>query len=369
MKQITLWRIVHGDKGEPKAVPVDTLDTTKTEQELEDVLVATPELLMPGLSLIGRQVPTAGGPLDLLGVTRDGRLVIFELKRGMLTREAVAQVIDYASFLHELDYKQLCAWIERTSGTGGVLRVDDFAAWYREEFSSDPDVLKEPPAMVLVGLGVDDRARRMVEFLSSRGVDISLLTFHAFELDRQALLARQTQVESPPDRPPGRDDTKEARAAALRSLAESLGVAELFEKVTKDVRQVLPSLAYQWPGRSTYTFSLPERTDKGTLSQHVYVWVMLSRSRIGEVGVGFLPRAVEASGEAFTAFRDLIGDRLQLETSWGGQSVWSLWFKSAEEWEHTRNQVRCVLEAMVQGWQTAASENEETPGIVEEGTL
>ena len=56
-------------------------------------------MLMPGLKLVGRQTPTEGGPLDLLGVDEDGRLVVFELKREMLSREAVAQVIDYASYL------------------------------------------------------------------------------------------------------------------------------------------------------------------------------------------------------------------------------------------------------------------------------
>ena len=50
-------------------------------------------MLMPGLTLVGRQTPTGSGWLDLLGVDEDGKLVVFELKRGKLTREAVAQAI------------------------------------------------------------------------------------------------------------------------------------------------------------------------------------------------------------------------------------------------------------------------------------
>lgn len=70
-----------------------------SELRLEEILVKNPEMLIPGLTLVGRQTGTDGGPLDLLGVDSDGRLVLFELKRGSLSRDAVAQIIDYASDL------------------------------------------------------------------------------------------------------------------------------------------------------------------------------------------------------------------------------------------------------------------------------
>ena len=98
MKRIQLW-LVSKDGAAVSAVPVDEVQNTETEQLLEDILVASPELVEPGLKLIGRQVPTDGGPLDLLGVDQNGRLTVFELKRGTLTRGAVAQSLDYASDL------------------------------------------------------------------------------------------------------------------------------------------------------------------------------------------------------------------------------------------------------------------------------
>ena len=39
-------------------------------------------MLMPGLQLVGRQLTTANGSLDLLGIDSEGRLVVFELKPG-----------------------------------------------------------------------------------------------------------------------------------------------------------------------------------------------------------------------------------------------------------------------------------------------
>ena len=89
MKKIQLWSV---DRIEDKlsATAVESVDNTKTEQDLEELFVASPDLLMDGLTLIGRQVSTDRGPLDLLGIDADGRLVVFELKRGTLTRDAVA---------------------------------------------------------------------------------------------------------------------------------------------------------------------------------------------------------------------------------------------------------------------------------------
>ena len=86
-----------------------------TESFLEETLVKNPQLLIPDLRLVGRQTPIAGGALDLLGVDKDGKLVIFELKRGTLSRDAVAQIIDYASHLEAMDSDALASHISDKS--------------------------------------------------------------------------------------------------------------------------------------------------------------------------------------------------------------------------------------------------------------
>ena len=57
---------------------LDLTGRVETEEMLEAVLVANPEMLMRGLTLVGRQVPVATGFVDLLGIDGDGRLVVFE---------------------------------------------------------------------------------------------------------------------------------------------------------------------------------------------------------------------------------------------------------------------------------------------------
>ena len=55
----------------------------------------------------------------------------------------------------------------------------------------------KPPRMVLVGLGVDDTTERMVGYMASGGMDISLLTFYGFvNTDGKTLLTRNVEVDS-----------------------------------------------------------------------------------------------------------------------------------------------------------------------------
>jgi RecB family endonuclease NucS len=58
--------------------------------------------------IIGRQVATNfGGFIDLLGLNREGDVVVVELKRDRTPRETLAQALEYASFVARLDIEQL----------------------------------------------------------------------------------------------------------------------------------------------------------------------------------------------------------------------------------------------------------------------
>lgn len=126
--------LIDGSSEANKVTELEPTNRTETEQMLEDTLVANPEMLMPGLTLVGRQTPTTGGPLDLLGVDSSGQLVVFELKRETLTRDAVTQIIDYASSLELLSDDDLAAQIVGQSGKNGIDTIDDFEEWYSQRF-------------------------------------------------------------------------------------------------------------------------------------------------------------------------------------------------------------------------------------------
>src|SRR5215218_1493903 len=85
-----------------------------SEQLLEDMIVAQPTIISDEWMLIGRQEWTAhAGRIDLLAVAPDGALVLIELKRDKTPREVVAQAIDYASWVEQLDSTAVAAIFNR----------------------------------------------------------------------------------------------------------------------------------------------------------------------------------------------------------------------------------------------------------------
>ncbi len=341
MKGIELWRISVDEGNSPSVVEMESIHQTRTEELLEETLVNRPEILMQGLKLVGRQTDTPGGPLDLLGVDGDGQLVVFELKKGTLTREAVAQVIDYGSYLAELDSEELSIHISERSGRKGIDRIEDFQGWYQEQFARSIS-RPQKPKLVLVGLGVDERARRIVSFLADSEVDISLITFHAFAEGEKILLARQVEVEA--RLPVGTSAvTKEGNLAKLKERVASLGVDSFYYEMARFWQRQLS--AYQWPNPSGYSYYLPELTESGSESNRVYVSLYLSDARPGEVQIRIHPRAMEAAADLITS-REAFFEKLQSRTD-GGADVW---ISSIQSWNENTSFFEQLCGAIVAGW-------------------
>ena len=219
MEEVKVWALQNG---------YQATELSKTsigsEKKLEDILVKNPDMLLPGLKLVGRQTPTDGGPLDLLGVDQTGRLVVFELKRHTAYRDAVAQVIDYASAIENMGNDKLVALIAEHSGKNGIQKIDDFRNWYADSLEQGDSINSEqldellPPRMVLVGLGADAATERTVKHSN---LDISLLTFHSFMHNDQTLFAKQVEVLSSAARRQRGKPSPEEIKVELRRKAEN----------------------------------------------------------------------------------------------------------------------------------------------------
>jgi hypothetical protein len=329
---------------------VDEINNSDTEQLLEDLLVASPDLLGEGVSVVGRQLQTAAGPLDLLGVDEDGRLVVFELKRGVLTREAVAQILDYASDLGNRELSEVAHLVEENSGRLGVERFKDFLDWYDAEYGADRESLERPPRMVLVGLGVDDRARRIVEYLAKSNVPIELLTFHAFRAGDELFLARQVEVAtttggSTVTQPKSKEENKRI----LMETAKSHGVRDLLEETAALVSTRWPG--YQWPGKTAYTFSLSERTAEGKPTFRSYIVIYVNLKESGSLLFQLTPRALEAAGEGV---RTTWGNRPQAQLD---KSVWVAMEVriTSQNLSELREPLVQLLNAIIEGWTKKAA--------------
>ncbi len=120
------------------------------EKDLEDWVERNPSLLGRNLSVIGRPVyiPKVG-PLELLAVDDDGRLVIVEFKRQQSTRDTIAQILDYASAVR-------------------LMKVEELKALANVSISELDDVTQMEPEMILVAAQADESAERIVDYLASK---------------------------------------------------------------------------------------------------------------------------------------------------------------------------------------------------------
>ena len=319
------------------------VNETETENQLEEVITKCPDLLMKDLTLIGRQTETPGGPLDLLGVDGDGRLVVFELKRGILTREAVAQIIDYSSYLASLEPEELSNHISERSGSRGIEKIENFLSWYQEQFGTT-FTDNQRPAMVLVGLGADERTTRMVSFLSEGDLDISLITFHGFKQDGETYLAKQVEVLAKP--PPGKASySKEANLKKLKAKVQELGVEDYYYEIAAFFRNQFPA-AYEWPNAGGYAYALPELTEAGSQSNRVYVSLYLQDARPNSVQIYLQARAIETISSDFQSFAEPLGDRLGRKQDGSAD----LWVKSKSDWNSLKMQFEKLCPSILSGW-------------------
>lgn len=357
MKRIKVWTVDESKEGRLRARSLDEVESTETERRLEELLVATPHLLLDGLTLVGRQMTSDSGYPDLLGVDPDGRLVVLELKRAELRREAVAQVLDYAAEVHARDPDDLFTWIEQASGRGGIPEIDDFQDWHQREYPDGTANLELPPRMVLVGLGADERAKRMVNFLADAGIDIELLTFHAFRLDEQLFLARQTE-SVPPSAARSSGPSKADMHQTLLAYAREHRCAELLGKVADFIEDHWEE-SYRWPNKTSYSFSLPELTDEGRPTQRNYVTLYVDPDRQGAVLVTFRPLARDLVPELLDELVERCPQAEALEAQW----VVAQLRVEPHDWPGLGDELGPLLDGMASAWKaTRSRDSEGDPG-------
>ena len=359
MQKIKLWS-VESSGSTRKATAVADSDTTETELQLEDLLVNSPDLLMDNLTLVGRQLLTKGGTLDLLGVDADGRLVVFELKRTKLTRDAVAQALDYASDLAVLGEDKFAQLIDKYSGQKGIEAREGFADWYQQEFPNETSFLTNPPKIVLVGMGADEGARRIVNFLAQRGVEIQLLTFYGFTHEEKLLLARQ--VESIAPLPPRNGSTKAINQAVLDERAEGLGVKEFLEEVASFIEALMPG--YRATGKTSYSFCLQEETGEGNPLLRSYATLYLDTKQPGSLLLTLRPRAVKVAGDAVNRFCADVTVDVRNQKNSTALDVGM----SRDGWTTMSPPLKQLLLAIVCGWKRSAGDDEKNAPSDQEAT-
>lgn len=157
-------------------MPVKKIEI-KEKEELEPLLVATPEHLEPGMRVVAHQVTTPTGPLDILAVDEEGALAVVELKNEVDEGEGqLLQALRYYDWCFE---NRAC-----------------LANAYRNK-GIDPH---KEPRLILVAPEFSERLKRLCEYLA---VDVDLFRYQAVELPdgQRDIVCNQVFYEERPELP------------------------------------------------------------------------------------------------------------------------------------------------------------------------
>ena len=179
------------------------------EAVLEDWLESNPDGIVDDgrVLIIGRQVETdLGGFIDLLGVDREGNVVVVELKRDRTPRDVVAQALEYAAFATRLDVDTL-EGILRLYKSDESLSLADCHRKYFEVDESEAVAFNKDQHIVIIGQRVTPQIRQAASFLGSKGIRVTCVEFNFFQAaggDRllsQEIVVGREHVKPPPNSP------------------------------------------------------------------------------------------------------------------------------------------------------------------------
>jgi Holliday junction resolvase-like predicted endonuclease len=285
MQRVALWEINGLTPTRLSASPLDL------ERHLEEWIELDPALLQSGLDIIGRQVVLDAGRLDLLAIDPQGRICAIEIKRESLTRDTIAQALDYAACLSTVEAADLrakaVAYLEP--------RGQDLASLLsKRQVPSALELNERQIQMFVVGIGVTADLQRVTGFLSQYEVPITVVSYDAFvSVDGRRILCREVSdvVEAP--------IRKEGERAAvtlgdLQKQADTNGIGDGFRALVAAAEATgLYPVPYKWSVR----FAPAARKSRALFT----IWSIPSKEGLLQAWVG---------GSVFTEFYPVSVDQV-----------------------------------------------------------
>ena len=151
------------------------------EIDLEILLENNPEYFFENskILIIGRQVTTNLNTfIDLIGIDELGNTVIIELKRDKTPRETLAQLIEYASFIDNLDYEHLNDIFQNYSGE--EVGLEDYHKQYYQNGESQNVSWNKNSKLVIVAQNIAKEIKQTSLYLRKKGIDVYCLEFKYF---------------------------------------------------------------------------------------------------------------------------------------------------------------------------------------------
>ncbi|SHK69930.1 hypothetical protein SAMN02745216_03915 [Desulfatibacillum alkenivorans DSM 16219] len=175
-----LWEVRNGKLVDLRSSALDK------EERLENWIAKDASVLGLELLIIGRQVTTAyRGKIDLLAINRQGDMVVIELKKHKTPRDIVSQVLDYATWVKDLGYKEI-------SAIASIYLGKSLSSAFTDHFNESlPETLNNNHSMIIAAAELDDASERIVQYLADEhGLNINVIFFNYFQNNGQEIVGR-----------------------------------------------------------------------------------------------------------------------------------------------------------------------------------
>lgn len=259
--EIKVWQIT--DK---KLIPINTLPRDENISEPYDIepwIASDSSIIGNDIVIIGRQVMTDSGPLDLLGIDKNGNLVIIEIKRDKLPREALAQAIDYASDVADWSIEKitetLAAYLTKASSHDLDINLEDYVreSLHKRNIDIENLDINYAQRIILIGFSVESALERMIKWLSDNSnIFINAIVLNYIKTSSGDKLLAKTSIVSEEiekqklrkgkpwdmtDKPPPPDKYNDVMLREV--LSAYLSIPNVTNKRIKDI--LLPTLLRQ----------------------------------------------------------------------------------------------------------------------------
>ncbi len=184
-----------------KAVLVQAAKTSlELEKHLEGWLENSPwAIAQEPLLIIGRQTTATSGECgtifpDLLGIDKEGNLVIIELKKGRTPRDVVAQILEYASWANDLSDEKIrdiaTSYFKSTKTEQSIETI------FTELFETDEiPSLNQRLRLFVAAEEISPPVARVCRFLrQEHGVDVNCVQFNIFQTESGEVLVNSENI-------------------------------------------------------------------------------------------------------------------------------------------------------------------------------
>jgi len=196
--------------------------STDKEKKIEDFIETHPSILGDDIFVIGRQVSTPVGIPDIVGLDKNGNLVIVELKKGLPARKIVAQILDYAVWGEGLQYDDLNKIAKENHLVGG----QDLYKKFEKIYGNIPEPFNQYQRLYLISEEFDPKTVGICRYLKRNEIDISCITINFHKSGEHELVDTDLVV--------GSEETKSEEFGGDKRSQDITWKERLEQKATKE---------------------------------------------------------------------------------------------------------------------------------------